>query len=531
MQIENATLKIRSVSALYTPRNFLPAVLRKSLPAYSKQLKNKQVTAKVGKMNSTLQLSNMPWTAGKTPMCEKTYQAKKRLFGNNDVPNLQGFDCYLGGLFTLLIGKETAVGQRFAAHGGGRVRPTPTPTPIPTPPAIPRSDLIPYPTPNSQILAPAAWDWRNAHGQNWMSSVKNQGNCGSCWDFAAVGTLETNVNLYFNQHLNLDLSEQDILSCGGAGSCGGGMPDAALSFVRSTGIVDESCMPYRAIDASGCSYSSCGYTPVLCSSICSSPALRVSIAGTSSVSSTENDVKTAIVNSGAVAGIIWNWSHAMALVGYGVISVGDRIYASDSGGYNSYRIIAAGDPLIGRTYWTFKNSWGGGWGESGYCRVIFSSGAPPATKITTPITISGSSASIACVDNDADGYCNWGISATKPSTCPASCAAEKDCDDSNPAIGACNFRQDTAEYISICRTYLDGATFCPNSGQTCPAGYYALRSNQICASGRKGTAKQYWNYCVQDFNHCGICPAGSLLASYQYCSLGQICSPTSNSCL
>jgi hypothetical protein len=40
----------------------------------------------------------------------------------------------------------------------------------------------------------------------------------------------------------------------------------------------------------------------------------------------------------------------------------------------------------------------------------------------------------ACVDEDGDGYCNWGISATKPSTCPSFCNARRDCDDSNPSL-------------------------------------------------------------------------------------------------
>jgi len=38
---------------------------------------------------------------------------------------------------------------------------------------------------------------------------------------------------------------------------------------------------------------------------------------------------------------------------------------------------------------------------------------------------------IACVDNDSDGYCNWGISENKSSSCPLFCKTEKDCDDSN----------------------------------------------------------------------------------------------------
>ena len=62
-----------------------------------------------------------------------------------------------------------------------------------------------------------------------------------------------------------------------------------------------------------------------------------------------------------------------------------------------------------------------------------------------------------------------------------------------------------------------------------PAGYTAVRTNSICATG-KGKAKQYWTHCARSFNYCGKCPANSVLASYQYCSLSQTCSPGGSQC-
>jgi len=66
------------------------------------------------------------------------------------------------------------------------------------------------PEPNS---LPESFDWRNYLGYNWVSSVKDQGSCGSCWAHSSIGLIESIYNVNTNHpQLNLDLSEQYFLS-------------------------------------------------------------------------------------------------------------------------------------------------------------------------------------------------------------------------------------------------------------------------------------------------------------------------------
>jgi len=222
------------------------------------------------------------------------------------------------------------------------------------------------------------------------------------------------TNLYFNQFLDLDLSEQDALSCSGAGNCDGGWPGETLDYFQSTGVVDETCFAYSATDQS-------------CSNKCSSPDELIKISGkisfgSSSHPKTDDTLKRMIIENGPISGGIRTLLHAMTLVGF-----------KDS---------------EGKTIWIFKNSWGDRWGgklngkwggdgqgNNGYAHVKLDiSNIGWTHAIQTPI-ISSSNYSINCEDNDGDQYCNWGISKNKPSTCPSFCKAQPDCDDSNPSAG------------------------------------------------------------------------------------------------
>ena len=93
---------------------------------------------------------------------------------------------------------------------------------------------------------PASLDWR-ANGGYYVTPVRNQGSCGSCWAFATAGALES-YNLIKDNTPGFDdnRAEEILLSCASAGSCSGGYISSASSYIRDTGLPPESYFPYTS---------------------------------------------------------------------------------------------------------------------------------------------------------------------------------------------------------------------------------------------------------------------------------------------
>lgn len=117
---------------------------------------------------------------------------------------------------------------------------------------------------------PDHFDWKDNEG-NWMTSVKDQGHCGSCWAYASVGTVEAQYNIGVDDpNYDLDLSEEYLVSdCYSTWDCDGGLRSGALNFIKNMGITDETCFPYADYncydDICGCAY---GCSDATCSDRC-----------------------------------------------------------------------------------------------------------------------------------------------------------------------------------------------------------------------------------------------------------------------
>jgi hypothetical protein len=95
---------------------------------------------------------------------------------------------------------------------------------------------------------PSSFNWMDVNGQNYVSSShQSQGNCGSCWAFATIRCLESKIKIEKDASgIDIDLSEQDLLSCSGGGNCDGGWPP--LQYLKESGVVPEHCFPYKATE-------------------------------------------------------------------------------------------------------------------------------------------------------------------------------------------------------------------------------------------------------------------------------------------
>ncbi|XP_066259253.1 cathepsin L-like proteinase [Euwallacea similis] len=199
----------------------------------------------------------------------------------------------------------------------------------------------------TSVSTPDHVDWRKS---NYVTGVKNQGSCGSCWTFSATGTLE---GAFAKSHRSLvSFSEQELVDCAtnGAGyngaGCSGGVVQSALDYVRDHGMVYEKDYPYEARQGScrqkGNVFKIKGYTEIGRND---ENGLRNAVGNVSPVSVAVNAKDFQHYGGG-----IYDSSSCSNSINHGVLAVG----------YNSEN---------GHNYWIVKNSWGTGWGEGGYIRM------------------------------------------------------------------------------------------------------------------------------------------------------------------
>ena len=116
--------------------------------------------------------------------------------------------------------------------------------------AVPADELPLSSAPSASYL-----DWRE---KGKVTGIKNQGGCGSCWAFSAVGAVETNYAIQTGKRKQF--AEQEYLDCTyederGRDGCKGGWYHEAWKYSAKSGrLATQAAVPYRGKDGA-CYYS------------------------------------------------------------------------------------------------------------------------------------------------------------------------------------------------------------------------------------------------------------------------------------
>jgi C1A family cysteine protease len=278
--------------------------------------------AEISEINRVIQETGAKWVAGETSVSRLSWEEKQKRLG--------------------LIKPEITEAMQL------------------TEPDLIFHDRIPL------ALSPSL-DWRS-NGGNFVTPVRNQGGCGSCWAFATTGALESYTLIRNNTPgIDLNLSEQVMVSCGvsggyDAGGCGGGYIQYASDYIRNTGLPAETCYLYTGTDGN------CANASNACPNWESSAykITKWSYAGYpyGSVATVEG-LKTALTTYGPLVttmDVYTDFDHYTS----GVYSLTPgQTYR----GGHAILLIGYNEP---GQYFICKNSWNTGWGDGGYFNVAYS---------------------------------------------------------------------------------------------------------------------------------------------------------------
>lgn len=219
---------------------------------------------------------------------------------------------------------------------------------------------------------PTYFDWRNvsvnSNGTkfaNYVSPVRNQEQCGSCYAFGSTAMLEARVRIYTDNQRQPIYSPQSIVSCSEySQGCEGGFPYLIGKYGEDFQILEEECYPYIGNDTT------------TCSPVCTDRYMKTTdyhYLGGFYGAGNETNMMREIYENGPIAVSFEVYSD--------FIHYKSGVYVhTKSGlkGYNPWKItnhvvciVGWGeDPSTSQKYWIVKNSWGTEWGINGYFWIL-----------------------------------------------------------------------------------------------------------------------------------------------------------------
>lgn len=201
-----------------------------------------------------------------------------------------------------------------------------------------------------ELHYPPKYDLRDVNKINYTTSIKDQGNCGACVAFSLCAVWEIQLKLHdYRRFRNIDLSEAYLFFCSSRDCRRGWDFESALRFALAVGTCDESCFPYTGSQQE-------------CIPCTDQPYRMRRIRDWNAID--DDDIKKHTISK-----------HGPLLAGMKVYEdfkyYSNGIYeyiAGDFLGNHAVSIIGYNDT---EEYWICKNSWGTGWGESGWFKIKY----------------------------------------------------------------------------------------------------------------------------------------------------------------
>jgi hypothetical protein len=185
----------------------------------------------------------------------------------------------------------------------------------------------------------------------WEPNVKDQGTCGSCWAFAALGAISNQYHKLTGTLTNF--SEQYLVNCDNLDAgCNGGYPTRTLTWITKNGIVGAEALNYTGV-----------------TTVCDDPLLlkQYQIVDGFKVNSSTVSFEQLLTNGPLIVGMDAFFRGFMTYrpINFDPI-IPDYCYCPN------HAVVAVG--LItenGERYIIGRNSWGEDWGHKGYFKIPF----------------------------------------------------------------------------------------------------------------------------------------------------------------
>lgn len=212
-----------------------------------------------------------------------------------------------------------------------------------------------------------------------LNEIRDQGQCGACWAFGAVETMTDRVCIYSNGTKHFHFSAQDLLTCDARNcGCGGGNPVQAWQVWVDVGLVSggnydshQGCKPYTFAPCPNHLKNCTNFKPTPpCVRSCED-GYKISYGKDKRrgknfyyVEGEEDNIKAELYNNGPVEAAFMVYEDFADYKGGVYRHVkGDLIFG------HSVKMMGWGVEN-GTKYWLVANSWGTGFGEDGYFKVL-----------------------------------------------------------------------------------------------------------------------------------------------------------------